>query len=312
MLKFFCILIGKDWEKVKTYRQSSQEKIILFGSILLIPVILWGLNGFLMSREIFGMDFFPSVITSLILSFIIYLIERSIILATANSTINKLRIILGTIVAILGSLTMDEVIFKNDIDNMMQTYKVEGVDKETKKMADIYVNRRDSIARIVNIKSSIYKQRSDEYFFEIEGKANSGKGGEGPIAKTKKILMDRAYQDLVTEQEILKRIEDEYKSKSEFAEADTRKNFNDKGLLMRMRALFRLILSDWVSFIVFFLYFLLVFIMETLVIFMKKYTPQSPDEELERFGDDLLITKHRKMLEDRKNIYDLNLNTKFK
>ena len=42
--------------------------------------------------------------------------------------ITRLRILIGSIVAILGSLTMDEVIFKNDIDNMMQTYKVEGVD----------------------------------------------------------------------------------------------------------------------------------------------------------------------------------------
>jgi hypothetical protein len=133
MLKFWCILIGKDYETVLTYRKSSQDKIKLFGSIILIPVILWALNGFLMSREIFGSGIISSIGVGIVLGFIIYLIERSIILAQSNPVINRLRVILGLIVAILGSLTMDEVIFKNDIDNMMQTYKVEGVDNETAK-----------------------------------------------------------------------------------------------------------------------------------------------------------------------------------
>lgn len=307
MLKFWCALIGKDYSTVSSYRKSSQEKIILFGSILLIPVTLWALNGYLMSREIFGMGVLGSLGTAIILGFIIYLIERSIILAQSNPTINRLRVILGLIVAILGSLTMDEVIFKNDIDNMMQTYKVEGVDTETKKLDSLYVHRIDSVARIVNLKSKVYKQRSDEYALELEGKANSGRGGDGPLAKRKEILMNRSYDDLVMDQEVLKSLEGEYRTNREFAKKDTRESFNDKGLLMRMRAMFRLIFSDWVSFIVFILYFSLVLIMETLVIFMKKFTPESPDEELERMGDKLLVSKHKKWLEDRRIVYDLEL-----
>jgi hypothetical protein len=307
MLKFWCVLIGKDYDNVLTYRKSSQEKIILFGSMLLIPVTLWALNGYMMSREIFGMGIIGSLGTAIVLGFIIYLIERSIILAQSNPTINRLRVILGLIVAILGSLTMDEVIFKNDIDNMMQTYKVEGVDNETAKWDSLYVGRIDSVARIVNFKSSVYKQRSDEYALELEGKANSGQGGDGPLAKRKEILMNRSYDDLVRDQEVLKGLEVEYRTNREFSKKDARESFNDKGLLMRMKAMFRLILSDWVSFIVFLLYFLLVLIMETLVIFMKKFTPKSPDEELEEMGDKLLVSKHKKMLEDRRNVYDLDL-----
>lgn len=305
MLKFWSILIGKDWEVVKTYRQSSQDKIKLFGSILLIPVVLWGLNGYLMSREIFESSIISSILVGLVLSFIIYLIERSIILAQSNPVINRLRILLGLIVAILGSLTMDEVIFKNDIDNMMQVYKVEVVDSETAKWDTLYVGRIDSISRIVNYKSQVYKQRSDEYYLEIEGKANSRVGGDGPMAKRKLEIMNRAYEDLKSDQDVLKKIEEEYRSNREFAKKDSRETFNDKGLLMRMKALFRLILSDWVSFIVFLLYFLLVLIMETLVIIMKKFTPMSPDEELERMGDDLMVSKWRKILQERKDNYDL-------
>lgn len=305
MLKFWCILIGKDYETVLTYRKSSQDKIKLFGSIILIPVILWALNGFLMSREIFGSGIISSIGVGIVLGFIIYLIERSIILAQSNPVINRLRIILGLIVAILGSLTMDEVIFKNDIDNMMQTYKVEGVDTETAKWDSLYVHRIDSVARIVNFKSAVYKQRSDEYYLEIEGGANSGRGGDGPIAKRKEVLMNRSYEDLLNDQKVLKGLEEEWRENREFAKKDARESFNDKGLLMRMKAMFRLILSDWVSFIVFLLYFLLVLIMETLVIIMKRFTPKSPDEELEEMGDTLLVSKHKKWLEDRNKIYDL-------
>ena len=304
MLKFWCALIGKDYETVLTYRKSSQDKIKLFGSIILIPVILWALNGYLMSREIFGGGVISSILVGIVLGFIIYLIERSIILAQSNPIINRLRIVLGLIVAILGSLTMDEVIFKNDIDNMMQTYKVEGVDTETKKLDSLYIHRIDSVARIVNFKSAVYKQRSDEYTLELEGKANSGQGGDGPLAKRKELLMNRSYEDLVRDQDVLKGLEGEYRTNREFAKKDTRESFNDKGLLMRMKAMFRLILSDWVSFIVFILYFLLVLIMETLVIIMKKFTPKSPDEELEEMGDTLLVSKHKKWLEDRRSDYN--------
>ena len=162
MLKFWSILLGKDFELISTYRRSSQEKIILFGSILMIPVILWGLNGYLMSKEIFGMGVISSMVVGLILSFIIYLIERSIILASNNEWVNRMRVLLGLIVAILGSLTMDEVIFKNDIDQMMQVYKIEGVDSE-----------------------------------------------------------------------------EEYRKNRELVKQDVKDNFNDKGLLIRMKALFR-------------------------------------------------------------------------
>jgi hypothetical protein len=199
---------------------------------------------------------------------------------------------------------MDEVIFKNDIDNMMQTYKVEGVDTETKKLDSLYIHRIDSVARIVNFKSGVYKQRSDEYALELEGKANSGRGGDGPLAKRKELLMNRSYEDLVRDQDVLKGLEGEYRVNREFAKKDTRESFNDKGLLMRMKAMFRLILSDWVSFIVFILYFLLVLIMETLVIIMKKFTPKSPDEELEEMGDTLLVSKHKKWLDDRRSDYN--------
>ncbi len=311
MLRFFCFLLGKDYELVKLYRQTSKEKIILFGSILMIPVILWGVNGYLMSKEIFGMGLWGSIGTSVILSFLIYLIERSIILSTTNKTITRLRIVIGVIVAILGSLTMDEVIFKNDIDNMMQTYKVEGVDTEVKKIDDFYQNKKDSISKIVNQKFEIKEKARIDLQKEIEGEANSGMGGYGTRAKIKRQLFDDAQKDFDDERSKLSKLLDDYNDERKFAKKDTRDNFNQKGLLIRMKAMFRLIFSDWVSFGVFILYFTLVFIMEVLVIIMKKFTPQSPDEELERLGDLLLISQRQKLLQMRMDEYGLKIGDNF-
>lgn len=298
MLKFFTFLLGKDWSTVQTYRKSSQEKITLFGSVLLIPVSLWIVNGFIMSRQMFDLGYIPSVLTGLFLGFIIFLIERSIILSKTTKTINTLRVILGLIVAVLGSLTMDEIIFEKDIDNIMETYKIETVDKETKKIRDQYLFRIDSISKVVVNKSNIYRQRSDEYFREIEGGASSGVGGIGPIAKTKEILMNRAYEDLTSNQKILNNLEIEYRTITQTVRKDSKENFNTEGILFRMKGLFRLISSDLVTFIVFTLYFLLFLIMETLVIIMKKFTPDSPDEVLEKMGDELFIDKYKKFLDE--------------
>jgi hypothetical protein len=311
MLRFFCWLLGKDYNLVSLYRQSSKEKIILFGSILLIPVILWGINGYLMSKEIFGLGLYGSLGTSFTLSLLIYLIERSIILSTTNKLITRLRILIGSIVAILGSLTMDEVIFKNDIDNMMQTYKVEGVDSEVKKIDDFYQNKRDSISRIANQKFQIKEKARVDLQKELEGQANSGMGGDGPLAKIKRQLFDDAQKDYDDERQKLTNLQDSYNDERKYAKVDTREKFNDKGLLIRMKAMFRLIMSDWVSFCVFILYFTLVFIMEILVIVMKKFTPQSPDEELEKLGDLLLIARRQKLLKMRMETYGLEIKKDF-
>lgn len=306
MLKFWSFLIGKDWEVVKFYRSSSQDKVKLFGSIILIPVILWAANGYLMSREIFESGVISSLLVGVVLGFIIYLIERSILLAESNPVINRLRILLGVIVAVLGSLTMDEVIFKNDIDQMMYISKIEDRDQETSK-CDRLLQQRDSVNIQVNASKELYDKSVETYNNERYGKTITGKVGYGSEAKRNEremLVREKDWQRLV---QISDELNSEWKDCIKSAVKDNRENFNDKGLLMRMKALFKLILSDWVSFTVFFLYFSLVLIMELLVIIMKKFVPTSPDEELEKIGDKLFVSKFRKWLQDRKDNYDLDL-----
>lgn len=310
MLRFFCFLLGKDYKLVKFYRQTSKEKITLFGSILLIPVILWGVNGYLMSREIFHMSFEVSLFTSMILSLLIYLIERSIILSSSNIIVQRLRIVIGTIVAILGSLTIDEVIFKNDIDNMMQTYKVEGVNSEVKKIDDYYLNKIDSSSKVVALKFAIKEKTRQDLQREIEGEAKSSIGGNGPLARIKRQLFEDASIDYNDEREKLNILKSDYNQDRKFTNKDSRESFNDKGLLMRMKAMFRLIFGDWVTFFVFILYFTLVFIMEMLVIIMKKFTKESPDEELERLGDLYAMAMRKKLLQDRQETYGIEFDDK--
>lgn len=298
MLKFFSFLLGKDWSDVKTYRKSSQEKITLLGSVLLIPVSLWIANGYILSREFFDLGVISSIMVGIFLGFIIFLIERSIILSQTSLIINIFRTILGVVVAILGSLTLDEMVFKKDIDVIMETYRIQEIDERTKKISLVYLYRIDSISKVVENRSIIYKQRSDEYFKEIEGGASSGVGGIGPVAKTKEILMNRAYLDMTQNQQILSALENEYRQNRESVRVDSKNNSNGGGILIRMRGLFRLVFGDLVSFIIFFLYFLLFLLMETLVIIMKKFTPDSPDEVLEKIGDEMVVNKFRKFSED--------------
>ena len=51
--------------------------------------------------------------------------------------------------------------------------------------------------------------------------------------------------------------------------------------------------------------------MEILVIVMKKFTPQSPDEELEKLGDLLLIARRQKLLKMRMETYGLEIKKDF-
>ena len=123
MLKFYSILIGENPEVTKHYQPASKRKIILYANCLLVPVILWFINSYLLVRHVLEGGVIAALLTALIAAFLIFIIERAIIMSTGGRAIFWFRVFLGLIIASLGSISMDEVIFKNDIDNQVAQYK---------------------------------------------------------------------------------------------------------------------------------------------------------------------------------------------
>jgi hypothetical protein len=122
MLKFYSLLIGENPEYTATFQPSSKRKITLFANCMLVPIILWFINGYLLVKNVLEGSFWMALLTATVLAFIIFLIERAVIMSNGSKSIAAFRVVLGFIVASLGSICMDEVIFEHDIDNQVALY----------------------------------------------------------------------------------------------------------------------------------------------------------------------------------------------
>ena len=86
-------------------------------SALFIVSILWGFIGYSFAGRYLQLGTVGSCLVALVMIFIVIQIERQIILSSGKSLIVPLfRTIIGVVMAVIGSVIIDQVIFKEDID----------------------------------------------------------------------------------------------------------------------------------------------------------------------------------------------------
>lgn len=115
-IKFGCFLCGYNYSLIKSCSEASKKSVKKYTSALLIVMILWALIGFLFTREYIRLDIIGSSIAALTMVIIIVQVERQIILGTKNNFAVGFRILIGLVMAILGSVIIDQIVFKEDIE----------------------------------------------------------------------------------------------------------------------------------------------------------------------------------------------------
>ena len=115
-LQFGCFLTGYSYDLVMSCSEASKKSVKKYTSALLIIMILWFLIGFLFSEEYLKLPIWGATISGIILTIIIIQIERQIILGSKNKWSTSFRVLLGFVMAVLGSVIVDQIIFKEDIE----------------------------------------------------------------------------------------------------------------------------------------------------------------------------------------------------
>ena len=175
LLKLSCILIGEDYMAVSKESIKSQQKISTLASVLLMITLVWGLNGFLLSRNIFAASFPISIFVSAVFMTIIFILEKSIILmCSANKWLKGLRYTLAVLCAIVGSFVIDEIVFKADIQQQLQMDLQEEYNLMAKSDPNII-----SIENMLSKDSLRYESKGKEIFKlknEINQESRTGVG----------------------------------------------------------------------------------------------------------------------------------------
>lgn len=302
MLKIYSIIIGENPNYTALFQPSSKRKIALYANCLLVPVILWFINGYLLVKNVLEGSVYIAILTAFIAALIIFLIERAIIMSNGSKPIFWFRIILGFIVATLGSISMDEVIFKHDIDNQVATFKQEAIDNAISNVESNFQNQIAAQQSIVNQKATDWNKSLKDAKDEADGRGGSGQKGVDKIATLKMKIAEKQEADYNAENNKLASLTlglDKAKVEARLkAEAD----FNGNALLLRIRAMFDLIAKDNFMLGVYILFTLFLFCLEFLVVLIKIGSKYSIDEELEQAREKLLRAKTKKTL-DRSEIF---------
>jgi hypothetical protein len=115
-LRFGCFLTGYNYSILKSCSEASRKQVKKYTAALLIIMLIWFIIGYLFAREYLKLDLIGSIIAGIISVFVIVQIERQIILGSKSYKAQAARFIIGIVMAVIGSVIVDQIIFSEDLE----------------------------------------------------------------------------------------------------------------------------------------------------------------------------------------------------
>lgn len=116
-LRIGCYLTGHNYTIIRNSSEASAKTVKKFLSAILIVSILWAFIGYSFAQRYLHTDTLVSSIVALIMVIIVIQVERQIILSVGkNKMVILFRVIIGTVMAVIGSVIIDQIIFKDDVE----------------------------------------------------------------------------------------------------------------------------------------------------------------------------------------------------
>ena len=292
MLKLQCFITGDQYNIVKNETPDSIKKIKLSAMVIFIPVFIWLVQGFLILSELIRISLWQAITGSIIISVLIFMVERSILMMKGGIGIFWARVVLGFLIALIGALTMDEIIFRADVDKQLEENHRRYVSEEIIKWEWDNVNNINVQKNITDEYAGMKDAALNIYLDEINGSGGTGRRGVDVVAKEKHKIYSDSEANYENEKKKLDqmRIDFEkdkiaYKSKLESSTSD--------GLLHRIEALFTLIKNNPVMAIFCLVFTLIFLILDLMVVLVKCFSDKSnyerKNEEIEIIGESRMM-----------------------
>lgn len=128
-LKFGCFLTGYNYKIVRQSSEVSVKAVKKYTSALIIISILWALIGYSFTTRYLHVGIYGGITGACILVIVIIQIERQIILSVGkNFWAGVFRVFIGIIMSIIGSVIIDQITFKDDIEKRQISYNQKYID----------------------------------------------------------------------------------------------------------------------------------------------------------------------------------------
>ena len=250
--KILINLVGEDQKVFSQQSPISKKKILSQSSLLLIPSILWFLIGCCISSIYFQSSTGISLTVGLFCAFIVFIIDRSILISQVNCKIGIFRSFLAILMALLGGELLNLYLFKNDISQFQ-------LEQEVSEFKNNYLLLETN------------------YTDELNGQANSsGESGFGPVAKEKKKLMEIAR---------VKLNEKEFQLESMNTTGEV--VYVERGLLDDTSTLLNLFKKKPFALVLYVVFSIILLLLELLVVLNKFWSSETAYEKAQKVYEDI-------------------------
>lgn len=291
MLKTACKMTGENYALLVTDTPASKKKVVAMALAMLIPVTIWVFNGFMLAHAVLKTGILTAIVTALVCGSIVFLVEKLIIMARGNGWLSLFRVCIGIVVAVLGSIALDEVVFNNEINTAVTELKDEFIKEAKIRAATQFdtLNRYNSITENIAAAQTKYDESIEAVKKEADGSYGTGKRGIGKITQLKQDISNTRKSDLAALINKKSQLDAEKKQAEEVAGISAEKNFNPHSLLIRIKALMKLVTRDIYMLVPYILFTLLMIFFEFLVVILKgtwnKTNYEKRVEMIEQIGE---------------------------
>lgn len=271
MLKLACFLTGENFDLLSNDTPGSKKKVIALSLVMLLPVLIWIISGFLLPYQVLHSSIGIALLTSVVCGVIVFIIEKTIIMAKGNFWLALFRIGLGLIIALLGSIAIDEVAFKKEIDFSVKNLRDSSIEqaKVAAKIQFNNLNNYEEIEHKISEAQIKYDNAENATLAEADGSNGSKARGWGKITdlkNAKALDRKRELNNLQTQKAQLDSLRDIYVKE---AGDKARANFEEDGLLIRIKALSLLVDENEDMRRMYLLFTVVLFFIEFIVVIVK-------------------------------------------
>lgn len=296
-LKFGCYLIGYNYGLLCESGEASRKSVKKYTSAMLIVMIIWFMNGYNFAVRYVDAGLLGGLIAAITCCIIIVQIERQIILTMKpNIWLKIFRYGLAILMAIIGSVIIDQILFSKDLDQLRDENRSANVSTIAnfeysksildKQLKDKFNNNKliDSLSgstrNKLNTQGGNSVSTTNDLTFDSTGKRTVS-GKQNVVITDAAPLLQMLQRDSVDKSinnlEI-KKIREEIKILETNKKQDLKPE--SKGFLGEIKLLFDYIFNDTshITLFVYFFWFLLLFILEILVLIAKSNDEHSDYE----------------------------------
>lgn len=281
MLALSCYIIGVDSARLESLHTSTKDRIRTFAIAIVIPAVLWAITGYVIASNIFRFDRIPAIAIGIICALLIYMIERIVIATPKNRHINWVRLLIGFVIALLGSATFDLVLFEKEVSGQL-------IRAEEARINQDYMEEFARQYSALTQKRLDWLSAQDAANCEANGTCGSKTRNIGPITIQLSKHAETLHQDYLVMQN---KIDDLSKDKAEKLLRALENAPQEAGLLARIDALHQYVWNNKVALIAWLLFFSLILFFELIVVLTKLAFGETVDDRIDRMREQ--IKQHR-------------------